>query len=63
MFLCERIFSKEHPIGFRGTVIIEKQYLIVRITRSSHSKVLKNLLNGSEVYEMHFLGILKNIYN
>ena len=57
MFFCERIFSKEHPIGFRGSVIIEKQYLIVRITRSSHSQVLKNLLNGGELYEIHFLGI------
>ena len=57
MFFCERIFSKEHPIGFRGSVIIEKQYLIVRIARSSHSQVLKNLLNGGELYEIHFLGI------
>ena len=57
MSFCERIFSKEHPIGFRGSVIIEKQYLIVRIARSSHSQVLKNLLNGGELYEIHFLGI------
>ena len=57
MFFCERIFSKEHPIGFRGTIIVKKQYLIVRIVRSSHSQVLKNLLNGRELYEIHFLGI------
>ena len=48
MFFCKRIFSKEHPIGFRGSVITEKQYLIVRIARSSHSQVLKNLLNGGK---------------
>ena len=36
MFSCERIFSKEHPIGFRrSAVIIEKQYLIFRIARSN----------------------------
>ena len=52
MFFCERIFSKEHLIGFRGSVIIEKQYLIVRIARSSHSQVLQNLLNGGELYEI-----------
>ena len=52
MFFCECIFSKEHPVGFRGSVIIEKQYLIVRIARSSHSQVLKNLLNGSELYDI-----------
>ena len=44
MFFRERSFSKEHPIGFRRSVIIEKQYLIVRITRSSRSHMLKNLL-------------------
>ena len=55
MFFCERIFSKEHPIGFRGSVIIEKQYLIVRIARSSHSQVLKNLSNGGELYEIHLM--------
>ena len=49
LFFCERIFSKEHPTGFRGSVIIEKQYLIVRIARSSHSQVLKNLLNHGEL--------------
>ena len=57
MFFCERIFSKEHLTGFRGSVIIEKQYLIVRIARSSHSQVLQNLLNGSELYEIYFLRI------
>ena len=57
MFFCERIFPKEHPIGFRGTIIVKKQYLIVRIARSSHSQVLMNLLNGRELYEIHFLGI------
>ena len=61
MSLCERIFSKEHLIGFRGSVIIEKQYLIVRIAKSSHSQVFKNLLNGDELYEINFLGILKNV--
>ena len=56
MFLCEHsIFSNKHPIGFRGSVIIEK--LIVRIARSSYSQVLKNLLNGGKLYEIHFLGV------
>ena len=55
--ICERIFSKEHPTGFRGFVIVEKQYLIVRIARDSRSQVFKNLLNGSELYEINFLGI------
>ena len=55
MFFCERIFSKEHPIGFRGSVIIEKQYLIVRIARSSHSQVLKNLSNCGELYKIHLM--------
>ena len=27
MFFSERIFSKEHPIGFRGSVIIDKHIL------------------------------------
>ena len=44
MFFCEHIFSKKQPIWFRGSVIIEKQYLIIRIARSTHSQVLKNLL-------------------
>ena len=57
MFFCERIFSKEHPIGFKGSVIIEKQYLIVRITRSSQLQVLKSPLNGDELYEIYFRGI------
>ena len=57
MFFCERIFSKEHPIGFRGSVMIEKQCLIVRIARSNHSQVFKNLLNGGEPYEIYFLRI------
>ena len=57
----ERIFSKEHRIGFTGVSIIEKQYLIVRIARSRHSQVLKNLSNGGKLYEIHFLGIRKNI--
>ena len=37
------------------------QHLIIWIARSSHSQVLKNLLNGGELYEIHFLGIWKNI--
>ena len=57
MSFCERTFSKDHPIGFRGSVIIEKQYLIVRIAKISHSQVLKNFLNGGELYEIHFLRI------
>ena len=40
---------------------IEKQHLIVRIARSSHSLELKNLLNGAKLYEIHFLGMWKNI--
>ena len=48
MFSFQCIFSKEHTIGFRGSVIIEKQYLIVKIARSNQSQVLKNLLNGGE---------------
>ena len=55
MFFCERVFPKGHPIGFRGSVIIEKQYFIVRIARSNHSQVLKNLLNGSELTRYIFL--------
>ena len=35
MFFVSVFFSREHPIGFRVSVIIEKQYLIVRIARSS----------------------------
>ena len=58
---CERIFSKKHPIWFKGSVIIEKQYLIIWIARSSHSQVLKNFLNGGELCKTHFLGIWKNI--
>ena len=58
---CERIFSKQHLIGFRGSVIIEKQYFIIWIARSSHSQRLKNLLNGGEHYEIDFLVIWKNI--
>ena len=61
MSFCERIFSKEYPIGSRGSVIIENQHLIVRITKSGHSQVLKNLLNGGEHNKVHFLGISKNI--
>ena len=57
MHFCERIFSKEHPIGFRGSFIIEKQYLTVRIAKSSNSQVLKNLLNGGELYDTFLLGI------
>ena len=61
MSFCGRIFSKEHLIGFRGSVIIEKQYLIVRITKSSHSQVLRNFLNGGELYKINFFRILKNV--
>ena len=57
MSFGDRIFSKEHLIGFRGFVIIEKQYIINRVTKLSHSQVLKNLLNGGELYEIHFPGI------
>ena len=57
MSFCERIFSKEHQIRFRGSVIIEKQYLIVRIVECSYPQVLKNLLNGGELYETHFLRV------
>ena len=66
MFFRKRIFSEEHPIGFMGSVIIEKEYLIVRIARSSHSRVLKNLLNGSELYELpnlkKYLGLVNSIF-
>ena len=61
MIFVSVFFSKEHPIGFRGSVIIEEQYLIVRIARSSHSQVLKNLLRSGELHEIHFLGIGKNV--
>ena len=57
MFFCEHIFSKEHLIEFMGSVIIEKQYLVTRLTKTSHSQVLKNLLNGSKLYKTHFPGI------
>ena len=56
--ICEHIFSKEHPNGFRGSVIIEKQYLIW-IAGGSHSQLLENLLNGGKLYEIHFLWIWK----
>ena len=57
MSFCESIFSKEYPIGFRGSAIIEKQYPIARIARSTQSQVLRNLLNGDELYGIYFLGI------
>ena len=47
MFSSEHIFSKEYPIGFRGSVIIEKH---IWTTRSSHS--LKSFLNSAELYEI-----------
>ena len=46
---------------FKGVSIIEKQYIIVRIASSSHSQVLKNLLNGDELYKINFIGIWINI--
>ena len=58
-FFCGRICSKEHPTGFRWSVVIEKQYLIISIARIIHSQVIKNLLNGGELYEIYFLGIWK----
>ena len=36
-----------------------KAYLIIWIVRITHSQVLKNLLNGGKLYEIHFLGIWK----
>ena len=57
MFFVRALFQKKHPIGFRGTVIIEKQYLIIRIARDSHLQVLKNFLKGGEFYEIHVFGI------
>ena len=57
MFFCDCIFPKEHPIEFTGSVIIEQQYFIVRIAGCTFSQVLKNILNGGELYEIHFLGI------
>ena len=57
---CKRIFSKEHPIGFRVFTCLVKNN-IVRIAWSSHSQVLKNLLNGGKVYETHFLAIWRDI--
>ena len=61
-YFCEYFISKENSIGFRGFLIIEKQYLIARIFRSSHSQVLINILNGGKVYEIRFLGNLKKIF-
>ena len=55
----ERFVSNENWIGFRGLVIIEKQYLIARIFKSSHLQVLINILNGGKLYEIRFLGNLK----
>ena len=52
MLFCEYIFSKEHPIRFRGFVIIEKQCVIVRIFGSSHSQMLKNF---GELYKIRHL--------
>ena len=57
MFFSEFIISKEHPIGFRWSVIIEKQYLIIRIIRGSYPHVLKKFLNRIELFEIHFLEI------
>ena len=52
MLFCEYIFSKEHPVRFKGFVIIEKQYLIVRIFRVRQLEGLQNLFNGSELHEI-----------
>ena len=57
MLFCTCSFSKEDPTGLKGVRIIEKQYLIVRIARITHSQVLRNLLNRGELYEIYFLGI------
>ena len=54
-------FFKKVSSGIQGAVIIEKQYLIW-IIRISHSQVLKNLLNGCKLYEIHLLGIWNKIF-
>ena len=62
-FFCERIFSIEHPIWFKeffGT--IEKEYLIVRIFRSSHSQELINIKNGGTLYKIWFLFLIWKKY-
>ena len=59
MSFCEHIFSKEHPIGFRVSVIIEKQYLIVRVTKSSHSQVPQNRSRISRLQLFFKIGVLK----
>ena len=54
-------FLKRAFHWIQGFVIIKRLYPIVRIARSSHSRVVKNVLNGGELYEIYFLGIWKNI--
>ena len=56
MFFLWAYFLKRTFNSIRGSVIIEKQYLIARIAVSD-SQELKNLLNGAKMYEIHFLGI------
>ena len=69
MFFCERIFSKEHPIGFRGSVIIEKQYLIVRIVRYSKFtraqepfKLKRTLQDAFSLNLKKYIGLVSSIF-
>ena len=51
-FFCDRIFAKEDSNGSRGVILIEKQYLMVRIFRRSHLQVVIYILNGRKLYEI-----------
>ena len=57
MIFASVFFQKGIGLNSGGSVVIEKQYLIGQIARSSHSQVLKNLLNSGKLYEIYFLGI------
>ena len=59
MFFCERISSKENPIGFRGPVIIEKHILSSEPPEVAIRRYSKTFLNGGELSKIYFLGFLK----
>ena len=58
-FFLWACFFKRAFNSIQRSVIIEKQYLIIRIPRSD-SQVLKNLLNGGKIHEIDFPEIWKN---
>ena len=64
LFLYKRCFLwayyfKRASDWIQGLRYYWKAYLIIWTARSSYSQVHKNLLNGGELYEVHFLGIWK----